>query len=89
MDWLAAIDDAMCERWPGGCLLCQGWPLDHLVIRDIVPYGVAVSLCARCWARDPTYQQVDVHLLARYAPGRFPTIYRPGVGHMTVDTCGK
>ena len=68
-DWTLALDDAMTERW-GGCTLCGRWPLEQLVIREVAGLALAVSLCARCWRRDPTCQQVDALLTARYAPGR-------------------
>ena len=67
-DWLAGLDDGLCERWTR-CTLCGRQPVTRWGICGVQGLAVAYVLCPACWAQGGA-GVVERLLEARYGTTR-------------------
>jgi hypothetical protein len=62
-DWLAAVDDMLCERFRR-CLAC-GRRAEQMDLRTVGNRAWCVPRCGRCVAEDPDGLAIEARLAAR------------------------
>ena len=67
------MDALLCDRFPGGCTLWQGWPLWTVHTRDIHALTIGAALCRRGAAPAGSLPRLDRLFQERYAPPRWST----------------